>query len=177
MEAQERAWERRKTQDQPITQESPHKENPAHGGLPLTRPVTQIQEVRSPSLAAILAAQPDHVDRPSVTMPGSRRPSQQRCSMRCGPARLGSDEGLVVHMGQKHGGQPLIQESVAQLRQLDRAACDRGKETAAIIAERTPRLGTYSWVISSKIGDSHEPAQPSPASCFLATNSARRCPG
>ena len=36
--------------------------------------------------------------------------------------------GLVIeerreHMSQKHGGQPLTQESVAQLRQLDRAAC------------------------------------------------------
>ena len=31
--------------------------------------------------------------------------------------------GLMVHMVQKLGGQQLIQESVAQLRQLDRAAC------------------------------------------------------
>ena len=35
----------------------------------------------------------------------------------------GSDNGLVVHMGQKHGGQSLTQESVAQLRQLDGSAC------------------------------------------------------
>ena len=34
-----------------------------------------------------------------------------------------TDHGIMMHMVQKHGGQPLIQESVAQLRQLDRAAC------------------------------------------------------
>ena len=33
------------------------------------------------------------------------------------------DHGLMLHMVQKHGGQQLIQESVSQLRQLDRVAC------------------------------------------------------
>ena len=38
-------------------------------------------------------------------------------------AYIGSTEsGLMMHMGQKHGGQQLSQESVAQLRQLDWAA-------------------------------------------------------
>ena len=29
----------------------------------------------------------------------------------------------MEHMGHAHGGRPVLQESVAQLRQLDRAAC------------------------------------------------------
>ena len=68
-------------------------------------------------------------------MANSRRPTQQRSRhqrvyLRCAQcgadpeAKTGStDSGLMEHMGHKHDGQPLILESVAQLRQLDRAAC------------------------------------------------------
>ena len=34
-----------------------------------------------------------------------------------------SDHGLMLHMGQKHGGQRLLSESIGQLRHLDREAC------------------------------------------------------
>ena len=37
--------------------------------------------------------------------------------------RAVSGRGLMLHMVQKHGGQRLLPESVAQLRNLDRAAC------------------------------------------------------
>ena len=68
---------------------------------------------------------------PSTRRPPQARPRHQpqeylRCA-RCGPdpsaIRGASDCGLMMHMVQKHGGQQLIQESVAQLRHLDRAAC------------------------------------------------------
>ena len=40
------------------------------------------------------------------------------------PAHTAStDGGLMQHMGQKHGGQRLLPDSVGQLRCLDRAAC------------------------------------------------------
>ena len=49
-----------------------------------------------------------------------------RCA-RCGPdpaAFKGATvHGLMLHMVQKHGGQQVFEESVAQLRNLDRAAC------------------------------------------------------
>ena len=44
------------------------------------------------------------------------------------------------------------------------APSDRGAETAAIIAERTLQLGTYLWVIFSKIGDSQAIRMPPQAS-------------
>ena len=85
------------------------------------------QGIRNLQLADIPAAQPDHADRPSETQ---QQPRHLRAFLRCaergaGPHAIfgGSDNGLMVHMGQKRGGQSLIQESVAQLRQLGRAAC------------------------------------------------------
>ena len=62
--------------------------------------------------------------------PTQQRPRHQRAFLQC--AQCGadplaytgnSDSDLMEHMSPKHGGQPLTQESVAQLRQLDRAAC------------------------------------------------------
>ena len=56
--------------------------------------------------------QPHHATRtPSLCSTWSRSFSLQRSL------------GLMLHMFQKHGGQQLVQESVAQLRNLDRAAC------------------------------------------------------
>ena len=91
--------------------------------------------VRNQHFAGVPAAQPDQVNRAPSTMPNPRRLSQERsrhqraflwCAQ-CGAdpqAFVGStDPGLMIHMGQKHGGQSLIRESVAELRQLDRAAC------------------------------------------------------
>ena len=55
------------------------------------------------------------------------REGHLRCAQ-CGPdpaAFTGAtDHGLMLLMVQKHGGQQLTQESVAQLRNLDRAACE-----------------------------------------------------
>ena len=62
------------------------------------------------------------------------RPKQQprepreylRCA-RCGPVAdahsASTDGGLMQHMGQKHGGQVLLEDSVGQLRWLNRQAC------------------------------------------------------
>ena len=80
-----------------------------------------------------LTVPPDAAPAP---MPNSRRPPQARprqpprenprCAQ-CGPDpsafRGALDHGLMLHMVQEHGGQQLIQESVAQQRHLDRAAC------------------------------------------------------
>ena len=76
-----------------------------------------------------------HTDPAPPSVPNSRRPTQprsrqQRDNLRC--PRCGSDpevctgntdRGLMMHVGQKHGAQQLSQECVAQLRQLDQAAC------------------------------------------------------
>ena len=120
------------------------KKNHSRGGLVFTRragdavPGSQgsiTGGIRNLQIGDILAPQLDHVDRPSVTMPISRRPTQQgprhqrafhRCAQRAADPHAytgNSDSGLMGHMSQKHRSQPLIQESVAQLRQLDRAAC------------------------------------------------------
>ena len=81
------------------------------------------------------AAQPHRAARAPPPMPNSRRPSQQRSRhqryyLRCGHSGAepgvytgSADSGVMWHTGQKHGGHPLLQ-SVAQLRQLDRAACE-----------------------------------------------------
>ena len=72
---------------------------------------------------------------PALPMPNSRRPAQprsrqQREYFRCGHCGSHPDvytgntyHGLMMHMDQKHGGQQLPQECVANLRQLDRATC------------------------------------------------------
>ena len=61
--------------------------------------------------------------------PTQQRSRHQRAYLRCAQcgadpeAYAGStDTGLMGHMEQERGSQPLVQESVAQLRQLDRAA-------------------------------------------------------
>ena len=67
---------------------------------------------------------------PNSRRPPQARPKQPREYLRCAqcgsdPAffRAISDHGLMQHMGQKHGGQQVLPESVGQLRRLDRAAC------------------------------------------------------
>ena len=67
-----------------------------------------------------------HARRPTQTRARQQQQEHLRCAQ-CGsdPAALkgATDHGLMLHMVQKHGGQQLTQESVAQLRHLDRAAC------------------------------------------------------
>ena len=66
-----------------------------------------------------------------ATMPNSRRPPQGQPRQQppesfvqiLPPSGGASDHGLMLHMVQKHGGQQLTQESVAQQRNLDRTAC------------------------------------------------------
>ena len=91
--------------------------------------------VRNLHLADVPAAHAVPVVRAPPTMPNTRRPTQQRSRrqtafLQC--AQCGEDPhaytghadcGLMEHMSQKHGGQTLTQENVAQLRELDRAAC------------------------------------------------------
>ena len=90
--------------------------------------------VRNLQLTDVPTAQPVPAVTAPRTIPNSREPTQQRprhqrallhCAQ-CGAdphAYTGhTDGGLMEHMRHKHGSQTLTQESVAQLRQLDRAA-------------------------------------------------------
>ena len=67
-----------------------------------------------------------HARRPAQTRARQQQQEYLRCA-RCGPdpaAFKGATvHGLVLHMVQKHGGPQVFPESVAQLRNLDRAAC------------------------------------------------------
>ena len=96
-----------------------------------------IHHARSSELVVRYSGNADHSYRSSPT--ASRRTAQPRSRqqrdhlrfVQCGTdpeVYTGtSDHHLMLHMVQKHGGQQVIQESVAQLRQLDRAAsvlCD-----------------------------------------------------
>ena len=60
-----------------------------------------------------------------IHLPGHERPRQELQCRNGDPAALkgATDHGLMLRMVQKHGGQQVIHESVAQLRHLDRAAC------------------------------------------------------
>ena len=79
-----------------------------------------------------MCAQPQHQYQcQTLGGPPQARPRQQpreyfRCAQ-CGPDpsafRGASDHGLMIHMVQKHGEQQLLQERVAQRRNLDHAAC------------------------------------------------------
>ena len=69
-----------------------------------------------------------------------------------------TDHGLVLHMVQKHKGQQLIQESVAQFRQLDRAACVGA--SAGVTAKKTPppRDSTVGCIFLDRRQPSHQGA-------------------
>ena len=61
----------------------------------------------------------------------------------------------MVHIGQKHGGQPLLKvkpncDSLTSQRAKIVAPSDRAAETGAISVKRTPQPGTFSWVIFSR---------------------------
>ena len=63
----------------------------------------------------------------SKRAPVSWRQPQPLGQGQCGPDptahKASSDQGVMQHMGQQHGGQQLLPESVGQLRRLDRAVC------------------------------------------------------
>ena len=85
----------------------------------------------------------------------------------------------MEHISQKRGSQPLIQESAAQLGQLDRAVVapsDRAAETGAVSATQTPQPETSSWEIISKIGDSQAMRTPPLATPtpLLSRNQSRK---
>ena len=96
-----------------------------------------LHHARSSELAAVrYSGNADHSYRPGPTAdPQFSKNDPEAVSTAAGHHRCAqcgtdpevytrtSDHGLMLHMVQEHGGQPLIQESVAQLRQLDRAAC------------------------------------------------------
>ena len=91
----------------------------------ITRGVQNIQLADVPAAQPIPQSEPRNSRRPT-----QQRPRHQRPFIQCGQcgadphAYTGhADSGLIGHMCQKHGGQPLAQESVAQLRQLGRGAC------------------------------------------------------
>ena len=129
------------------TKETAHKKSPALAGLALTRRVTQLQEAKTPSREEFGTCfwQISQQRSPTTQTEPSRRcptredlpnsdlvPRHQRAflqSVQCGADPLAytgnTATGLMEHMSQKHGCQPLIQERVAQLRQLDRAGRQR----------------------------------------------------
>ena len=91
----------------------------------------------SPAAPAALPAPP-----PS-TMENSRRPPRlDNPKRQCGPDpaahKVSPDQGLMQHMGQKHGGEQLLPESVGQLRHLDRASC---VVCGAVRSQRCNRCG------------------------------------
>ena len=128
-DTQECAWVRRRTKDQLITKEtvlSRTRANEAGDAVPgsqdsIPRGIGNLQ------IADIPAAQPDRVDFADPLSSGFAV-YERTCDVLNAVRILadphayvgGSDGGLVVCMGQKHGGQSLTQGSVAQL---DRAAC------------------------------------------------------
>ena len=142
MDTREFAWEKLGTQDQPSTKETTH-QNPTRVRRASTKrrrssgslDTITTMGVRNLQLADIPAAQPVSAVGALPAMPNSRRPTQQRVRQQrayfqcpqCGAdphAHVGhSDSGLVAQMSQKHGGQTLTPGSVAQLRQIDLAAC------------------------------------------------------
>ena len=95
-------------------------------------------------------------------MPAVRSPQRQlrlkpqpreylRCAQ-CGsdpaPHVASSDHGLMLRMGQKHGGQRSLPESIGQLRHLDRgawsvAAYGRGDATDAVSATAMHHFGNF----------------------------------
>ena len=93
----------------------------------VTRAVRDLRISDSPAAPALPAP-------PSPTMRNARRPpwpkqvprEYLRCAQ-CGPVAdapsASSDGGLMQQKGQKHGGQVLLADSVAQLRWLGRRAC------------------------------------------------------
>ena len=103
-------------------------------GWPSTRQ-PRLFHVRSPELAVDRhSGNAHHSSSPSATADAQLSTTYAADSsrdtfpvLRCGldpeVCKGTSDQGLMLHMVQKHGGQQLIQESVAQLRQLHRAAC------------------------------------------------------
>ena len=76
----------------------------------------------------------------------------------------GSGNGRMVHMGQTHEGQPSMQESVAQLRQLDRASCVIWHHPVSAHCRADTGTRDIPWVIFSKIGDSQATGMPLQAS-------------
>ena len=109
----------------------------------MTRGVQNLRIPDPPAAPAALPAQP------SSTMRNTQRPPRPKQEPKeylrwaeCGPDppshKASTDQVSMQHMGQKHGGQQLLPESVAQLRQLDRAAC---AVCGTITSQRCNRCG------------------------------------
>ena len=131
-----------------------------------TRGVRNLQLTDSPATQTTRRA-------PSPPVPTSRRATQPRSrqqrhclrSAQCGSDpdvfTGNKDHGLMMHMGQKHGGSAADSRKCAQLRQLDRAAC---VSCGTIRSRRCSRCNRSKrdtatrditvWVTSSKIDDS-----------------------
>ena len=118
----ERDW----TDEQP---DPTHKRiNKAGDSVPSTRAVQKTATFGLPSGCHDLTSPP----LPTMGNPRKQsRPKQQprehlRCAQ-CGSDRAAhiasSDHGLMLHTGQKHGGERLLPESIGQMRHLDSGAC------------------------------------------------------
>ena len=121
-------WEKHGTQGQPSTKETTHLNLPLVERASTTEP--RLHYARGPT--PTVCRRPSSAARRRCSIPAhtQQRPRQQRANLQC--AQCGADPQaytghtdnvLTAHMRQKHGGRTITPESVAQLRQLDRAAC------------------------------------------------------
>ena len=189
--------ERRRILDPPRTETGRYKSNPnavyrrineAGHSVPssqdsVTRCVQNLRVSDSPAAPAALPASPPSTIRNSRKPP---RPKLQpwkflRCAQ-CGPdpaAHMTStDGGLVQLVGQKHGGQLLLADSVGQLRWLSRAACvacgtirSQRLSPMQLLRERNFALGTLSRIDDSTGIRTQRPAVRQPVSNSLTARS------
>ena len=79
-----------------------------------------------------------------------------RCAQ-CGSDRAAhvasSDHGLMLHMGQKHGGQRLLSEGIGQLRHVDRGACVLCRHTVAMMQPVQFLCNSYTPLRELRVGD------------------------
>ena len=160
--------EKCRTQGQPNTKEITQKKNAsarrtsineAGDAVPgsqdsITRGVQNLQLADVPAAQPVRRSEPRH-QRAYRTTASPPKSVPTMCSVRRGPACL--HRQFRQWMSEKHGGQTLTQESVAQLRRLDRAACVtcgtiRSRDSQAIKRSATARPSKRH----------HEPANPPP---------------
>ena len=93
-----------------------------------------------------------------------QRPKQKpreylRCAQ-CGPVAAthlaSTDGGLMQHMGQKHGGQVLLADSLGQLRWLDRQACVACGTIRSQRCRRCNNCGSNTPLRELRVGDTFQ---------------------
>ena len=85
-------------------------------------------------------------------------PREFRCAQGSDPVAhvASSDHGLMLHMGQKHGGQRLLSESIGQLRHLDRGACVLCGATRSRRCNRCSSCNSSAPLQQVRVGDTFQ---------------------